>query len=211
MLKVPLHFTTEQDGSTVSLVCYDIYNACDVYDSWCEFEYSMTGKDDWNTYDIGSVVPLNKGETVYFRAKQGNVGGNPNLNGLSWYEKYGDENYGDIYYEVTKYHYFVMEGSIKADGNIQFLLENTGTIDYVPMYCYSQLFKNCIPLTQAPLLPATTLTNDCYYLMFEGCTSLTQAPELPATTLADNCYGYMFNGCTSLTQAPELPAETLAE
>ena len=34
--------------------------------------------------------------------------------------------------------------------------------------------------------------------MFDGCTSLTQAPVLPATTLANNCYAYMFQNCSSL-------------
>ena len=55
MTKVPLHFTAEQDGSSVSLVCYN-YRANgyegEFVDSWCEFEYSMTGKDDWSEYTI---------------------------------------------------------------------------------------------------------------------------------------------------------------
>ena len=34
--------------------------------------------------------------------------------------------------------------------------------------------------------------------MFYGCTGLTNAPVLPATTLADSCYNGMFSGCTSL-------------
>ena len=34
--------------------------------------------------------------------------------------------------------------------------------------------------------------------MFNGCTSLTQAPALPATTLSDSCYRDMFKGCASL-------------
>ena len=48
--------------------------------------------------------------------------------------------------------------------------------------------------------------------MFSSCTSLTQAPVLPATTLADYCYYYMFYSCTSLTQAsfPNLEKETVA-
>jgi hypothetical protein len=45
--------------------------------------------------------------------------------------------------------------------------------------------------------------------MFCDCTALTQAPELPATTLSYLCYSYMFKRCTSLTTAPELPATTL--
>jgi hypothetical protein len=46
-----------------------------------------------------------------------------------------------------------------------------------------------------------TLADYCYQLMFHGCSSLTQAPELPATTLSIGCYNYMFMSCTSLTQA----------
>ena len=91
-----------------------------------------------------------------------------------------------------------MEGSIKADGNIQFLLENTGIKMDVPEYCYYRMFKSCTSLTQAPALPATTLADSCYYYMFKGCTSLTQAPALPATTLASSCYKNMFYDCTSL-------------
>ena len=86
MLKTPLHFTAEQDGSSVSLVCYDQlandYRG-EFIDSWCEFEYSMTGKDnDWSDYTTEQVVDLDEGETVYFRAKQGDVDGNPNLDGF---------------------------------------------------------------------------------------------------------------------------------
>jgi hypothetical protein len=91
-----------------------------------------------------------------------------------------------------------MEGSIKADGNIQFLLDKTGTIDYVPADCYQGMFAGCGSLIKAPELPATTLAERCYDRMFIGCTSLTQVPELPATTLADNCYYNMFWRCTSL-------------
>ena len=34
--------------------------------------------------------------------------------------------------------------------------------------------------------------------MFYGCSSLTQAPVLPATTLATGCYESMFYECTKL-------------
>ena len=210
MTKVPLHFTAEQDGSSVSLVCLD-FEIEDLSDSWCKLDYSMDGKS-WNTYidpdsddealRRGKVINLNKDETVYFKATLGDVEGNPNLNGFAYY----NEDVGD----VTKFNVFIMTGSIKANGNIQFLLENSGTKTDVPEWCYSYMFGGCTSLTQAPELPATTLTNKCYFHMFEGCISLTQAPDLPATTLADYCYDNMFYGCTSLTQAPELPATTLA-
>ncbi len=78
-------------------------------------------------------------------------------------------------------------------------------------YCYQSMFYGCTPLGEAPALPATTLAQYCYVHMFNGCTSLTQAPALPATTLADYCYQSMFYGCTSLVEAPELPATTLAD
>ena len=36
--------------------------------------------------------------------------------------------------------------------------------------------------------------------MFEGCTSLTQAPELPAKTLTEGCYKWMFSKCEKLSR-----------
>ncbi len=77
--------------------------------------------------------------------------------------------------------------------------------------CYNSMFYGCTSLAQAPALPATTMAAYCYSFMFQDCTSLAQAPALPATTLADYCYSYMFYGCTSLAQAPTLPATTLVD
>ena len=77
-------------------------------------------------------------------------------------------------------------------------------------YCYSGMFTYCIRLTEAPALPATTLAKECYSNMFAGCTSLTTAPALPAETLAESCYHSMFLNCEVLTQAPALPAMALA-
>ena len=111
---------------------------------------------------------------------------------------------------------WVLTGSdIACTGNIENLLDyatvESGNHPTMATHCYMSMFVNCTALTQAPVLPATTLTNSCYYYMFYGCTALTQAPELPATTLTNKCYYYMFRGCTALTQAPALPATTLAE
>jgi len=60
------------------------------------------------------------------------------------------------------------------------------------------MFNQCVKLTSAPELPATTLANSCYSNMFYGCTGLTTAPELPAETLAIQCYSGMFVNCSSL-------------
>lgn len=107
---------------------------------------------------------------------------------------------------------FSMTGSLAASGNIMSLVDRTGLSKVIPFEsCFEMLFMNCISLTSAPELPATTLTDYCYFDMFYKCSSLTTAPELPATTLANRCYDLMFADCSSLTTAPELPAMTLAE
>ena len=111
---------------------------------------------------------------------------------------------------------WVLTGSyIACIGNIENLLDyatvKSGAHPTMASYCYRNMFSGCTGLTQAPALPATTLTDNCYYYMFQGCTGLTQTPDLPAMTLASRCYRYMFNGCTGLTQAPALPATTLAD
>lgn len=111
---------------------------------------------------------------------------------------------------------FTMLGeSIAASGNIMSLIygEKTSSDPLVipDGIDFSYLFEDCEILTTAPMLPATTLTNECYSYMFNGCISLTAAPELPATTLQDNCYRAMFKDCASLITAPELPATVLAE
>ena len=115
----------------------------------------------------------------------------------------------------TSNYRLVLTGSnIKCIGNIENLLDyatvTAGNHPTMKSFCYSNMFRNCTALTQAPALPATTLASQCYSNMFYGCNSLTQAPALPATTLANQCYSSMFNGCTSLTHAPDLPATTLA-
>ena len=111
-------------------------------------------------------------------------------------------------------YYWVLTGSgIKCIGNIENLLDYitvaSGNHPTMADRCYYNMFSNCTGLTQAPDLPATTLTEGCYSGMFAGCTGLTQAPALPATTLATYCYRRMFRGCTSITQVPALPATTL--
>jgi hypothetical protein len=73
------------------------------------------------------------------------------------------------------------------------------------------MFYDCTGLTNAPVLPATTLAPSCYKSMFIGCTGLTRGPELPAMNLAANCYYQMFRDCTNLTRLPALPATNLAD
>ena len=188
----PLCFTAEQDGSSVSLVYQDDYGFSDPTPP--KLQYSLNDAEHWAEYEMNQIIPLAKDAKVFFKANGQNerISAPPTMGPPLIYK-------------------FVMEGKIAASGNIQYLLDDTGSRTDVPEYCYSDMFSDCASLTQAPELPATTLADNCYYSMFSGCSSLTQAPALPATTLAYSCYTNMFSRCASLTKAPALPATTLAE
>ena len=186
-----LCFTAEQDGSSVKLEYQDDYGFSDPTPP--NLQYSLNDAEHWTEYKINQIIRLAKDAKVFFKANGQNerISAPPTMGPPLIYT-------------------FVMEGKIAASGNIQYLLDDTGSRADVPSYCYNSMFYGCKSLTQAPALPATTLAESCYTNMFGNCTSLTQAPALPATTLADSCYYYMFTECTSLTQAPALPATTLA-
>jgi hypothetical protein len=65
----------------------------------------------------------------------------------------------------NKYNYFeIKSGKIAASGNIIFLMDKTGELKNLSgkNYCYTNMFKNCTSLTQAPTLLATSLANGCY-------------------------------------------------
>ena len=76
--------------------------------------------------------------------------------------------------------------------------------------CFAYMFKDCIALRGAPLLPSLNLAVECYSNMFANCSSLVNVPELPATTLAQSCYYRMFYDCTQIAYA-YLPALKLVE
>ncbi len=179
-----LTFTAEEDSSSFCIKKREIYP---------NVEYSLDDGKTWNVLKNNLVVSFwKKGDKALLR------GYNPD--GFCVFE--GEPSY-------TAFH---MQGKIAASGSVMSLIDSIGESKTIPSkYCFYALFNKCTSLTQAPELPATTLTEDCYFGMFEDCTSLTQAHELPATTLANSCYAYMFSGCTSLTQASELPATTLTE
>ena len=186
----PLCFTAEQDGSSVSLV-YQDYGVSDPTPP--NLQYSLNDTEHWTEYEMSQIIPLAKDAKVFFKANGQNerISAPPTMGPPLIYK-------------------FVMEGKIAASGNIQYLLDDTGSRADVPSYCYNSIFSGCKSLTQAPALPATTLATNCYTNMLSDCKSLTQAPALPATTLATDCYTNMFYNCSSLTQAPALPATTLA-
>jgi len=187
----PLTFTGKDTENTIQLKWNNIgYSAPSI-----DMEISVND-GDWRPYaitsDMGEIITLSSNDTVKFRGDNETLGNIPPGPGGRWQ--------------------FVMTGIIEAHGNIMSLLDKTCerlTLSNDQEFC--ELFKDCISLTTAPSLPATTLSESCYSWMFGGCTALTEAPELPATSLANYCYMSMFDGCTALTEAPELPATELAD
>ena len=180
----PLTFKATQDGSTVKLTKSG--------SPFGDFQTSRDGGSTWTDYTLDSVITLNIGDEVSFRAKS-------------------DRTSAQSY---SNYFNFIMEGKIEAWHNVMSMIRTNDFATYnntATTSAFTFLFWGCKSLTKAPVLPATTLTQDCYERMFSGCQSLTKAPELPATTLVFGCYSAMFAGCRSLTKAPALPATTLAD
>ena len=179
----PLTFKATQDVSTVKLTKNGFPDGA--------FQVSWNGGKNWENYTIDTVITLNTGDEVSFRAKS---------------DRTSAQNFYD-------YFYFIMEGKIEAWHNVMSMINAYDfTVQEISIaFAFNRMFNGCTSLVKAPALPATTLADQCYRDMFNGCTSLTEAPELPATTLTTYCYAGMFNGCSSLMNAPVLPVTTLAE
>ncbi|MBQ4533180.1 MAG: fimbrillin family protein [Alistipes sp.] len=156
-------------------------------------EYSIDAGSTWNTLGE-NTVNFGIGAPLLIRSK---VAAN------------GSQSYGT---KVANIKFGNSNVNVVCAGDIRTLLNNTYPESVgMDLVKFQGLFKNCTSLTSAPVLPATTLTENCYSQMFYGCTSLETAPALPATTLAKGCYSQMFYNCKSLKTAPELSATTLAE
>ena len=171
-LTKPLTFKATQDGSTVKLTKSGSPSG--------DFQVSTDGGYNWVDYTIGTVIRLNIGGEVSFRAKSSR----------------------STSQTVRNYFYFEMTGKIEAWHNVIRLYSTISfdTYNTAVDYAFYSLFYGCTSLTKAPVLPATTLTIGCYSYMFFRCQSLTKAPALPATTLKMECYSSMFSGCQSLKE-----------
>ena len=139
---------------------------------------TSTNGTDWTDYTFGTKISLNNGESVYFRRRN-------NVTRQS----------------ETNYVQFVMEGKIEAWHNAYSMIRSdfSSAEGSVGEYGMKGLFSGCKSLAKAPLLMNALATN-CYEYMFYGCSALTQAPSLPATTLTQKCYQSMFSGCQSLKE-----------
>ena len=83
------------------------------------------------------------------------------------------------------------EDKVTGRFNVEGVLERMSPCDG-----YKGYFKGMTTLVSAEnlIIPEDTYCEE----MFAGCTSLTKAPVLSASTLSENQYKNMFNGCTSL-------------
>ena len=183
-----LCFTAERAGSTF------MYESIGTDP---DMQYSMDGGETWRPLmSRTEIIMEEEGDKVFLK------GYNPE--GLSYMENHLINNYRMVRFD--------MRGKIAASGNIMSLIDGEGETTKIPnRSCFESLFDGCISLTQAPELPATTLTDYCYEYMFANCINLKEAPELPATTLSSGCYNSMFSGCENLEEAPALPADSLGD
>ena len=117
-------------------------------------EYSLDGGNTWNELVPKDTVFIPKrGDKAILR------GDNPR--GLS--------------VDGDNYIRFIMTDSIAASGSVMSLLDGVGESKTIPSSeCFTSLFSGCYCLTQAPELPATTLSRGCYAYMFANCIHLTQ-------------------------------------
>ena len=191
-------------------------------------EYSKNG-GAYTDYTTGTIIALNSGETVSFKASAENKTlAISNKNYHRFHVESGDfYAYGNVmsmlYNDFSGKTSFPTESTytfcqlfyVNQTGSEECHIYNHPENDFVlpattlTDYCYYGMFFDCTKMTVAPTLPAETLASNCYNSMFSYCTSLTEAPVLPATSLAEGCYNGMFSGCEKLTTAPALPATNL--
>ena len=181
------------------------------------YEYTVGGSPLTTVTNL--TLSLNKGEKVYFRndngyfCYMGSVGRHSHMFSSDENIKVGGNiksllNYKDMNGTKLKKGCFnnMFSGAEYLSDAKNLILNDVNLAES----CYHSLFENCHSLTNAPVLPATTLARKCYLQMFKG-TAITKAPKLPATKLAPYCYKNLFENCQSLTSAPALPATTMVE
>lgn len=166
-------------------------------------EYSTDGVN-WTTADSNAPFSLSvpAGANVYMR------GTNSSFDGKTIKMTVKHKIGGNIYSILDKATYASRTNSV---GNYEFrklFLDNQnlvsssemtfGNVTTLKDYCYNEMFKGCIMMTDTPELPATTLAINCYASMF--CWSgIEHSPILPVRTLTYNgCYYSMFWSCSNL-------------
>ena len=208
---------------------------------WCEIEYSTDNGETWAVApyeedDGPSRITFNvqSGDTIMLKYDARTLYDNPDISlnnegviclfnngdGSAEYEVQGNIMsliYGDDFTGNTSLDYNGREikfGYMFNGNGMLVSAENLVLPSETLDKCYDGMFSDCISLTKAPQLPATTLVGSCYYGMFRNCTSLETAPELPAAILTDNgdegCYQEMFQSCSNLNYIKMLATDISA-
>lgn len=192
-----LKFTAEVDGSSVSIG--HPTSAATTMTASSIFEYSIDNGESWSAYGVitdhsGATINLDSGNSVMFRYKNRRTHG-----GLQNSQVYSGNNL-----------IFRMTGKIRADGNINSLIDRDAKCTSIGYYAFANLFYNCTALTKCPDMPATSMGTYAYYYMYRGCTSLREGPNiLPAPCVPVYAYEGMFYGCTNLETGPFINADMI--
>ena len=197
-LSIPLCFEAVDAGATIALKC----NGNNL--KTATFQTS-TDRQNWTDYTYGTNITLaktdDKTDKVYFRAKADNTSiVRDYYNYLQFTTTQAAKKVnvsGNVMSLLAPEFSSLIDLSTIRSGN-------PGTYQFYRVFYLCKNINDCSNLN----IPATTLAGYCYSEMFSDCMSLTQAPELSATTLANNCYHFMFYDCSSLTQAPAIKTYT---
>lgn len=172
----PLTFTATQNGSSVKLRMIGGDG-----NSWLNQKdlYYRKGKSgEWIKYpSMEYTINLNEGQCVQFWNKN-NLWNNSNNSAR-----------------------FELEGTIKASGDIQSLLNY---VDYVPEWGFNNAFYYQENLIQAPALTAIRIGQSGYSSMFSECHSLKRVFKFEAQTITTQSCFRMFYQCSSLQQFPQI-------
>ena len=138
----------------------------------------------WLTYSstISTSIPLTNGDRVCFRGSRVTQGYDMHI-----YSRGNSYVYGNIMSLIDSTSFATIK-NLTYENTFEGLFYYEGNGQYILSHPSKKL-----------LLPATDLASRCYTDMFKGCTNLQQAPELPASTLPSQAYCGMFYNCRNLS------------
>ena len=140
-------------------------------------KFKTQSNANWSTYTPGTTIQLPAGKSVQF-----------------W------NSAETLSLSANVYAQFSMTGVVRADGNIQSMLNYSQTC---PDYSLRHLFLNCSSLISPPECPAKTVKSWGCSSTFRG-TSITKSPALPATAVEDSGYRGMFRDCKNMASLSDL-------
>lgn len=169
-LAKPLTFTIQEDG-TIVWKTTDANIAKTI-------QYSKNGGDwtDLTATTGGASIDVVAGDILRFKGNN------------------------DTYASDSSYNCFDGTAKFAASGNIMSLIDGDNFKDLKTItasFAFASMFYGCTGLTQAPALPATTLTNSCYSSMFRGCTKLANVKCLATDISASSCVASWLSGVAS--------------